>query len=118
MRETGERPDRGIKSRSVRKILGLSDEPAVVDTMEYTYLTLPPVVELRSCVGLVVAGLAARARIGIGGLEEAVELLEQFHSMIEPTHYRFGLMEDGIIAEVAGGHEEDNGWRTVVELVS
>jgi hypothetical protein len=95
---------------------------------DYTYLTLPPEGNLRSCIGLVVAGLAARARIGVAGLDEAVDLLEEHHSMQVRTRYRFSLKEDGLVAEV---EERDTGlnddgsaadsssrWRTVVELVS
>jgi hypothetical protein len=37
---------------------------------QYAYLTLPPHGELRSCVGLVMAGMAARAKVGVGGLDE------------------------------------------------
>jgi len=96
-------------------------------TGEYTYLTLPPEQALRSCIGLVVAGLAARARIGVAGLEEAVELLEDRHSTKGPTRYRFSLKDEGLVAEVkeweqATGRENveagDAGWRTVVEMVS
>lgn len=95
---------------------------------DYTYLTLPPDRALRSCIGLVVAGLAARAKIGVAGLDEAVDLLERQQSTEMPTRYRFSLKEDGLIAEVeqreptavrdkgeAGGA---HGWRTVVEMVS
>jgi hypothetical protein len=98
---------------------------------EYTYLTLPPDRALRSCIGLVVAGLAARARIGVAGLEEAIELLEDRHSTMGLTRYRFSLKDDGLVAEVeewehAAGRENDEvggaigeaGWRTVVEMVS
>jgi hypothetical protein len=83
---------------------------------EYAYLRVPPSEELRSCVGLVLAGMAARARIGVGGLEEAVELLEGFHSEAAPTHFRFSLSDEAVVAEV----EEPDGsrWRTVVELAS
>ncbi|CAA9410907.1 hypothetical protein AVDCRST_MAG82-783 [uncultured Rubrobacteraceae bacterium] len=98
------------------------------DAGEYTYLTLPPDRALRSCIGLVVAGLAARARIGVAGLEEAVELLEDRHSTKGTTRYRFSLKEDGLVAEVEEGEQDvgrDNvevagevGWRTVVEMVS
>ena len=45
---------------------------------EYAYLKVPPDRDLRSCVGLVLAGMAARAKVGVGGLEEAVELLARF----------------------------------------
>ena len=99
---------------------------------EYTYLTLPPDKALRSCIGLVVAGMAARARIGVGGLDEAVELLEDHHSKDAPTRYRFSLRHDGLIAEVEErsaarvrgsdapvvGAEDGTAWRTVVELIS
>ena len=87
---------------------------------EYAYLKVPPDKELRSCVGLVLAGMAARAKVGVGGLEEAVELLQRFHSEDAPTRFRFSLENDGVIAEVeepAGGDEAPR-WRTVVELVS
>ena len=98
------------------------------DAADYTYLTLPPDRTLRSCIGLVVAGLAARARIGVAGLEEAIELLEDQHATDRPTRYRFSLKDDGLIAEVEerkpaavrGGEEGGGtaGWRTVVEMVS
>ena len=104
---------------------------ASADAVEYTYLTLPPERPLRSCIGLVVAGLAARARIGVAGLEEAVELLENRHSANGPTRYRFSLKEDGLVAEVEEGEPVEDrgkggivdmadaaGWRTVVEMVS
>jgi hypothetical protein len=88
---------------------------------EYAYLKLPPSEELRSCVGLVLAGMAARARVGVGGLEEAVELLEGFHSDDAPTRFRFSLGDEGVVAEVEEAPGEATGgsrWRTVVELVS
>ncbi|QIN78977.1 hypothetical protein GBA65_11095 [Rubrobacter marinus] len=98
------------------------------DPTDYTYLTLPPGEAVRSCIGLVVAGMAARGKIGVGGLEEAVELLEDRHSNEHATRYRFSLVEDRLLAEVeeqrkvagvAGGTgEAERGWRTVVELVS
>jgi hypothetical protein len=88
---------------------------------EYAYLRLPPHEELRSCVGLVLAGMAARARVGVGGLEEAVEALEGFHAGDAPTRFRFSLAGEGVLAEVeeptADGSEGAR-WRTVVELVS
>jgi putative transcriptional regulator len=63
------------------------------------------------------AGMAARAKVGVGGLDEAVALLEDFHSGEAPTRFRFSLADDGVLAEVeeASG---DGRWRTVVELVS
>ncbi len=89
---------------------------------EYAYLMVPPSEQLRSCVGLVLAGMAARARIGVGGQEEAVELLEGFHSEEAPTRFRFSLMGEGIVAEVEErtphGEIGEARWRTVVELVS
>ena len=85
---------------------------------EYAYLTVPPAEELRSCVGLVLAGMAARARIGVGGLEEAVELLEGFHADDSPTRFRFSMGEEGVLAEVEAASGEEPRWRTVVALVS
>lgn len=89
------------------------------DPREYAYLRVPPAEELRSCVGLVLAGMAARARVGVGGLEEAIEVLEGAQSIDEPTHFRFSLENDGVVAEVAEPGEGDQlRWRPVVELVS
>ncbi|HEV2091761.1 MAG TPA: hypothetical protein VGR18_01210 [Rubrobacter sp.] len=86
---------------------------------QYAYLTLPPHGELRSCVGLVMAGMAARAKVGVGGLDEAVALLEDFHSDDVPTRFRFALADDGVLAEVEEPHGDGGRrWRTVVELVS
>ena len=87
---------------------------------EYAYLQVPPGRELRSCVGLVLAGMAARAKVGVGGLEEAVELLQAFHSDDAPTRFRFSLGHGGVLAEVEElvGESEGSRWRTVVELVS
>jgi hypothetical protein len=88
---------------------------------EYAYLRLPPHEQLRSCVGLVLAGMAARARVGVGGLEGAVEVLEGFHAGDAPTRYRFSLAGEGVLAEVeepASGGDTETSWRTVVELVS
>ena len=85
---------------------------------EYAYLTVPPAEELRACVGLVLAGMAARARIGVGGLEEAVELLEGFHADDSPTRYRFSMGDEGVLAEVEEASGEEARWRTVVALVS
>ncbi len=103
-------------------------ELADASALDYTYLTLPPDRTLTSCIGLVVAGLAARARIGVAGLDEAVNLLEGRHSIQGPTRYRFSLKEDGLVAEVeeAVGDkaegvvsaESASRWRTVVEMVS
>ncbi len=88
---------------------------------EYAYLRLPPHEELRSCVGLVFAGMVARARVGVGGLEEAVEVLESFHANDAPTRFRLSLTDEGVLAEVedpvAEGSNEMR-WRTVVEMVS
>ena len=88
---------------------------------EYAYLKLPPQEDVRSCVGLVLAGMAARARVGVGGLEEAVEALEGFHADDAPTRFRFSLAGEGVLAEVeepAGEGNEEMRWRTVVEMVS
>ena len=88
---------------------------------EYAYLTLPPDGQLRSCVGLVLAGMAARARVGVGGLDEAVELLEEFHAGDVPTRFRFALAGDAVVAEVeepTENGETGRRWRTVVELMS
>ena len=85
---------------------------------EYAYLKVPPSEELKSCVGLVLAGMVARARIGVGGLEEAVELLEGFHSDEAPTRFRFSLGDEGVVAEVEDPTAAGSRWRTVVELVS
>ena len=88
---------------------------------EYAYLRLPPHEELRSCVGLVLAGMAARARVGVGGLEEAVEVLEGFHAGDAPTRFRFSLANEGVLAEVeepVADGSDDTRWRTVVEMVS
>ncbi len=96
------------------------------DSAAYTYLTVPPDPNLRSCIGLVVAGLAARARIGVAGLEDAVELLEGQHTSEVPTRYRFCVDDDSLVAEVEtppvvrgkGQADDPAVWRTVVELVS
>jgi hypothetical protein len=88
---------------------------------EYAYLRLPPHQGLRSCAGLVLAGMAARARVGVGGLEEAAEVLEGFHADDAPTRFRFSLVGDGVLAEVEEPATEgspETSWRTVVELVS
>jgi hypothetical protein len=88
---------------------------------EYAYLKLPPHEEMTACVGLVLAGMVARARVGVGGLEEAVEVLEGFHSDDRPTRFRFSLAGEGVLAEVeepSGEGGEQMRWRTVVEMVS
>jgi hypothetical protein len=88
---------------------------------EYAYLRLPPHEELRSCIGLVLAGMVARARVGVGGLEEAVEVLERFHADDTPTRFRFSLSGDGVLAEVEESVTQGSTqtrWRTVVEMVS
>ena len=88
---------------------------------EYAYLRLPPREELRSCAGLVLAGMAARARVGVAGLEEAMGVLEGFHADDAPTRFRFSLAGDGVLAEVeepATGESTKTNWRMVVELVS
>ena len=90
---------------------------------EYTYLDVPPIPQLRSCAGLVLAGMAIRAEIGMGGLEEAVELLEGSHSENEATRYRFHIAGERVVAEVEEGEGKGESfgsaeWRTVVELAS
>ncbi len=86
---------------------------------DYTYLRVPSASETLPCVGLVLAGMLTRAKIGVGGLEEAIDVLESFHSESGPTCYRFSMGEDRVVAEVEGpdGEAEDD-WLTVVELVS
>lgn len=76
---------------------------------------------MRSCVGLVLAGMVARARVGVGSLEEAVEVLEGCHADDRSTRFRFSLAGDGVLAEVEESSGEGDGetrWRTVVEMVS
>ena len=91
-------------------------------TPEYTYLDVPPIPQLRSCAGLVLAGMAIRAEIGMGGLEEAVDLLERTHSGNGTTRYRFYVAGEKVVAEVddGGSAEASNApyWRMVVELAS
>jgi len=65
--------------------------------------------------------MAARAKVGVGGLEEAVEVLEGFHADDAPTRFRFSLAGEGVLAEVeepASRETEETRWRPVVELVS
>jgi hypothetical protein len=88
---------------------------------DYAYLKVPPVPEMRSCVGLVLAGMATRARVGVGGLDEAVEILESLHTGESATVYRFSQKDERVIAEVEEPANEAGGetrWRTVVELLS
>lgn len=88
---------------------------------EHVYLKVPPAVEMRSCVGLVLAGMVTRARIGVGGLEEAVGVLESLHTGEETTRYRFSLADEGVVAEVEDPDRHDaegTAWRTVIELVA
>ena len=98
---------------------------ASADAAEYTYLTLPPDKASVSCIGIVVAGLTARAKIGVAGLEEAIQLLEDQHTAGSRTRYRFYLKDEGLVVEVEeststvqGGTDETSGWRTIVEMVS
>lgn len=91
------------------------------ESPEYVYLELPAAADTRPCVGLVLAGMVTRARIGVGGLEEAAEVLESLHSGNETTRYRFHLAEEGVVAEVQDSDVNDPdgpAWRTVVELVA
>src|SRR5215212_10958971 len=106
-----------ISPSNVKEGIGLTEDRP----QEYAYLRLPPQEELRSCVGLVLAGMAARARVGVGGWEEAVEVLEGFHASDAPTRFRFSLAAEGVLAEVEEPTSEGSAqttWRTVVELVS
>jgi hypothetical protein len=98
---------------------------ASVDAADYTYLTLPPGKASGSCIGSVVAGLTARAKIGVAGLEEAIRLLEDQHAAGAWTRYRFYLKDEGLVVEVEEGPsagrseaDETSGWRTIVEMVS
>lgn len=78
---------------------------------------------MRSCLGVVLAGLTTRAGIGVGGLEEAVRALEKSHAG-GSTSYRFALREGEIhvqVGQLPGEGSEDGegaGWRTLVELGS
>ena len=113
----GARKYRQKSPSNAKKGIGLTEDRP----QEYAYLRLPPHEELRSCAGLVLAGMAARARVGVGGLEEAVEVLEGFHAGDAPTRFRFSLAGDGVLAEVEEqdpGRNPETSWRTVVELVS
>lgn len=96
--------------------------------MEYSYLNIPKGAGFRSCLAVVLAGLTARASVGVGGLEEAVRALEAAHEEGE-TSYRFALSDGKILAQVeqpletaeATSGEQDGDrarWRTLVELVS
>lgn len=96
-------------------------DPVDSNSKEYTYLSVPPNEGFRGCVGLVLAGMAMRARIGVGGLDEAVDILESLHSGDEWTRYRFSMGEESVVAEVEEPPQAPDGepvWRTVVELVS
>lgn len=91
------------------------------ESPEYVYLEVPPAVETRSCVGLILAGMVTRAKIGVGGLDEAAEVLESLHSGEETTRYRFHLADEGVVAEIEdpdGDESDGTAWRTVVELVA
>lgn len=89
-------------------------------TPEYTYLNVPPIPQLKSCPGLVLAGMAIRAKVGMGGLEEAVERLERSHSGDESSRYRFHVADGVVVVEIEDGDSDeasgDTRWRTVVEL--
>jgi hypothetical protein len=84
---------------------------------DFVYLTLPPGAEVRSCLGLVVAGMSARARIGVGNMDEFVQALERLQVESGRTlRFRFLCEEEKITAEVES--PESGGWRTVAELVA
>lgn len=93
-------------------------EPALseAESTEYAYLKIPPEPRLRACPGLVLAGMATRARVGADGLEDAAEVLASVQSVEEPTHFRFSMNDDGVVVEVED--VEPEGWRTVVELLA
>ena len=99
---------------------GRRKEPSISpEAPEYTYLEIPKSPEARSCLGIVLAGLAARAEVGVGGLEEAVSRLEDAHSVGEHTRYRFSVEQGKIFAQVEQSEDSDGGgWRTLVELFS
>lgn len=70
------------------------------------------------------AGLTARAGVGVGSLEEAIYALEKSHAEGN-TRYRFALRDGEILVQVqrrasenapASGDSTD--WRTLVELGS
>ena len=69
------------------------------------------------------AGLTARAGVGVGGLEEAVHALERSHAGGN-TSFRFALREGEIhvqVGQVPRDGAEDGegaGWRTLVEFGS
>lgn len=91
------------------------------ESRDYAYLRVPPVPEMRACVGLVLAGMATRARVGVGGLDEAVEILESLHNGDSTTVYRFSQADERVVAEIEEPAGEAGGeprWRTVVELIS
>ncbi len=131
-----EKPRRKRAGRKeVRTTIGTGDMPPESGA-EYTYLTVPDSAELRSCLGVVLAGLITRAGVGVGGLDEAVQALEKAHAGGE-TSYRFALHDGRILAQVErrhpGGEGEDGdsaesgasdgspetaGWLTLLELAS
>lgn len=77
------------------------------------------------------AGLTARAGIGVGGLEKAVSALEKAHAE-GGTSYRFAVLEGKIYAQVERGSDDaqtgrigkdgeiqgGSRWRTLAELAS
>ncbi|MGI8650522.1 MAG: hypothetical protein ACR2KW_09115 [Rubrobacter sp.] len=91
---------------------------------EHTYLSVPSDGEMRSCIGLVLAGMAARANIGVGNLEDAIDVVESYHSPVGTTQFRFILSDEGVVAQVVaddsngGKPSESSDWRTVIEMVS
>lgn len=88
-------------------------------------MTVPLSSGLRPCLGVVLAGLTARAGIGVGGLDEVVNALEKAHAE-GGTSYRFAVQEAKIYAQVEYVPDknarteppESSRWRTLAELVS
>ena len=75
---------------------------------------------MRSCLGVVLAGLTARAGVGVGSLEEAIHALENSHAEGN-TGYRFALRDGEIIVQVqhrSPESDDSTDWRTLVELGS
>lgn len=70
---------------------------------------------------MVLTGLTARAGIGVGGLEEAVDALERSHAA-GGTSYRFAHLDGIIRAQVEDGGVDETldspRWRTLAELAS
>jgi hypothetical protein len=77
---------------------------------------------MRSCLGVVLAGLVTRAGVGVGGLDGAINSLEEAHAG-GYTSYCFALREGRITAQGSrrtspggGQAEESAGWDALLEL--